>query len=104
MSIKAPDRRALDNLGVARFHRLDEVRAGPIVGTEAVTFRHRGRVDSAPDLAAGAGILVEQQRRQTSLGRSRRGGEPGGPCPDDYDIITIAPGSRIHRPISLLPF
>src|SRR5439155_11823123 len=104
MSVKAPDGRALDDLGAARSRRLDEVRAHPIVGAEAVAFRNRRRGDGAPDLAAGAGILVEQQRRQASLGCGRSGGEPRGPGPDDDDIIVIALGLRGHLPISRLPF
>ena len=75
VAVEAPDRGAVDDLGAARAQRLHEIGADPIVGAELVALGHRRRGDGAIDLAAGADVLVEQQRREAGFGGGRGGRE-----------------------------
>jgi len=81
VAVEAPDRRTLDDLGVASARRLDEIGAHPVVGAKLIALVNRRRGDSAKDLAAGAGILVEQQVDRPASAAVAAAASPAGPAP-----------------------
>ncbi len=57
------------------------------------------------DLAAGAGVFVEQKGRQAAAGGDRGGGEAGRAGADDGDVVVIVDsGIRPHLPASRRDF
>src|SRR5207245_11374537 len=91
-----------DVCGAARAKVLDQLAAGPVVVAENFSWRQRRVADRPIDLAAGRGLLVDEDRDETRARRNRCGREPRRPGADDGDVVVLAQHGG-HRRISRLP-
>jgi len=86
-AIETPDRRAVHDRRAAGPGLGRERLARPVVVAQDGSVGDRRRGDAAIDLAADAGILVEQHGREAGARRQRGRRETGGPAADHDEVV-----------------
>jgi len=101
MRIEAPHHGPIDDRRTARPGLGRERLAHPVVVAQDRPVGDRARGDGAVDLAADAGVLVEQEGREPGARADRRGGKPRRPAADHDEVVDGQEVGGVHRRVLL---